>query len=394
MNLPLNTAAAAAPEDAGNAAIDCERTAHPLEVIPFFRRFPRSVLRDFVYTFIWNTGFAVIFTLLGLLFDPKAHLGSLFWATFVIANCIGWLIHTGFLLTNRWFYAWIARQSFLSRTLYFSAVSVVGVFAGYWLGLTILDWPEVRRYVFSAQGALPTVLLSLVISAILASIFLARERQARAEAAYQRERARVEAAEHQFHVAQLKLLEAQIEPHFLYNTLANVIGLVDADPGTAKHLLERLIDYLRRAAVASSAEPTTLGTQLELLRAYLDLLVLRMGRRLTYRIDVPDDLIAVQLPPMLLQPLVENAIKHGLEPKVAGGEVTVGARREGTRLRLFVRDDGEGFRSTRPEGPGGIGLANLRARLASLYGERARLVIEDAQPGTRASVELPLPSAQ
>lgn len=371
--------------------IECHRHAsHPLELIPYFRRFRPSIARNILYTLIWNTMFALVFTLLALLFNPEWSLARVLWGNFVIANCIGYLIHAGFEIAERWLRSWITRQSFAGRTLYYSGVSVIGVFAGYWLGFTLLNWNDARRWVFSAQGALPVLLLSIVISAVLATIFFARERQARAEVAYERERARVEAVEHQSLLAQLKLLEAQIEPHFLYNTLANVISLVDADPGSAKRMLERLIDYLRRASVASSAAEATLGTQVELLRAYLDLMALRMGPRLAYRIDVPAGLAVLPLPPMLLQPLVENAIKHALEPKVAGGEVTVSAQREGERLRLVVQDNGDGFRAMRTEGPGGLGLANLRARLASLYGERARLLIVDAHPGTRASVELPM----
>lgn len=379
---------------AGTAGECNQHANHPLELIRYFRRFKRSVARNLLYTLIWNTMFAVVFTILALLFNPESNLARALWGTFVIANCIGYLIHGGFEIAERWLRGWISRQSFAGRTLYYSTVSIVGVFAGYWLGFTLLNWNEARRWVFSAQGALPVLLLGIVISAVLASIFFARERQARAEAAFERERARVEAAEHQSLLAQLKLLEAQIEPHFLYNTLANVIGLVDADPAAAKHMLERLVDYLRRASAASTTAATTLGTQIELLRAYLDLIVLRMGRRLSYRIDVPTELASEALPPMLLQPLAENAIKHGLEPKVAGGEVTIGARRDGAMLVLTVQDDGAGFRVTRPDGPGAIGLANLRARLASLYGDRARLIIEDANPGTRASIELPMEAAR
>jgi sensor histidine kinase YesM len=270
-------------------------------------------------------------------------------------------------------------------------VVVFGVFAGYWVGFTLLDWRAARDSVFSAQGAIVVLLLSLMISAILASIFFARERQAKAEAAFERERARVEAAERQAQAAQLKLLEAQIEPHFLYNTLANVISLIDADPPTAKRMVERFIDYLRRAAAAASGREATLGWQVELLRAYLDLIVLRMGSRLSYRIDVPAELAALPLPPMLLQPLVENAIKHGLEPKIAGGEVAISARRDGEVLALAVTDNGLGFRTTRAEGANGLGLANLRERLATLYGADVRLTVEDNEPaGSRISIAIPL----
>ena len=370
--------------------IECDHYKHPLELIPYFHRFKNGVLRNLLYTLIWNTFFALAFTVLVLVLDPEARVARALWANFVLANCIGYLIHAGVELTERSFRRWIIRQSGAVRTLWYSGISVVGVFAGYWLGLTLLNWRDARQWVFSGQGAISVLLLSVLISGILATIFLMRERQARAEAAFARERARVEATEHQFHLAQLKLLEAQIEPHFLYNTLANVISLVDTEPAAAKRMVERLIDYLRRAASASANGASTLGTQVELLRAYLDLIVLRMGSRLSYKVDVPSDLAALTLPPMLLQPLVENAIKHGLEPKVAGGIVVVAARRDGQKLRLTVSDDGHGFSASQPEGASGLGLANLRERLESLYGAGAQMVIEDSQPGTAVTLTLPI----
>jgi signal transduction histidine kinase len=368
-------------------------SGHPLELIGYFRRFRPSVLRNLIYTFIWNLGFVAVFTVLGLLFAPKVHLGRLLWANFVIANCIGYLIHGGFALGNTLLATWIWQRGFAVRSAYYAGVALIGVFGGYWLGFALLGMEDARGFVFSAQGAGEIGLLSLIISAILASVFFARERQAVAEAAFQRERARVEAAEHQFHLAQLKLLEAQIEPHFLYNTLANVISLVDADPAAAKRMVARLIDYLRQAAQAGGTAEATVGRQIELLRAYLDLMALRTNARLSYQVDMAPEVATLPLPPMLLQPLVENAIKHGLEPKVAGGRVHVSARRDDSLLVLSVADNGLGFRSTRADGAGGLGLANLRARLDTLYGARARMTIEDAQPGTTVTLALPIDSA-
>jgi hypothetical protein len=370
-----------------------ERSGHPLEMIAFFRRFRPGLLRDLIYTFIWNLGFAAVFTVLNLLLGSPVALARVLWANLVIANCIGYLIHAEFALGNLLWARWIWRQRFALRCAYYAGITLAGVFGGYWLGFTLLHLDNARGYVFSAQGATEIVLLSLIISAVLASIFLARERQARAEAAFQRERARVEAAEHQFHLAQLKLLEAQIEPHFLYNTLANVISLVDTDPAAAKRMVARLIDYLRHAAQVGATAEATVGRQVELLRAYLDLMALRTNARISYQVDMAPEVAALPLPPMLLQPLVENAIKHGLEPKVAGGRVGISARREGALLVLTVADDGLGFRTTRSDGTGGLGLANLRARLESLYGPRARMTIEDSQPGTTVRLSLPIDSS-
>lgn len=363
---------------------------HPLEMFPFFRRIKPFPGRGVVYTLIWNTLFAAVFSVFWFLFDPHVQVTRVVEVNLVIANCIGFFIHGGFRLGERLIGGRLRDASFAARSFYYSLVSVIGVFAGYALGAALLNWPQLWTSVLSPQGATSILLLSLIISTVLATVFFARERQAKAEAEFQRGRARVEAAEKQIRVAQLQVLEAQIEPHFLYNTLANVISLIDAEPATAKHMIERLIDYLRRAAVISGGADATLGCQVELLRAYLDLIVLRMGSRLSYRIDVPAELAALPLPAMLLQPVVENAIKHGIEPKIAGGEVSVTARRWGDRLLLAVTDDGLGVRATRAAGSTGLGIANLRERLATLHGMHATLAIEDRQPGTRVTIDLPM----
>jgi sensor histidine kinase YesM len=365
------------------------RSRHPLEIIPIFGRFRPGRVRNLIYTLIWNSLFALFFVLLSRLFQPEAPILHTLWVCLLIANCIGFLIHGSFALGRRLLGGWMCRQSTTVISVYYAVVSVACVFAGYWIAFTILEWYDARRYMFSMQGAITIVLLSIFISAILSSIFILRERRARADAAFQAERARSEAAQRQVQMARFKLLEAQVEPHFLYNTLANVISMIDAEPATAKRMLERLIDYLRGTAVAAGIGEATLGGQLALLRAYLDLIVLRLGSRLSYRIDVAPELEAMTLPPMLLQPLVENAIKHGLEPKVGGGEVVVRARRRAGEIVLTVSDDGLGVTGAGPTASTGIGLSNLRDRLATLYGSRARLTLEDGGPGTRVTLTLP-----
>jgi sensor histidine kinase YesM len=263
------------------------------------------------------------------------------------------------------------------------------VFIGYWMGAEILGFGDFRRWVFSLRGAAVVVFLSLIVTAILLMIFLQRERAARAEVAFALQQARVTAAQRETETARLKLLEAQVEPHFLYNTLAHVVSLIDAEPVNARHMIERLIELLRATASAPDSAGT-LAAQLRWLRAYLEILQLRMGGRLAWRIDVPADLLELPVAPMVLQPLVENAIKHGLEPKIEGGEVEIAARREGAGVRLTVRDSGLGFRATKRPGDESLGLANLRARLTAWYGDRARVIIEDNAPsGACVSVLLP-----
>ncbi|HEX7438307.1 MAG TPA: histidine kinase, partial [Caldimonas sp.] len=133
-------------------------------------------------------------------------------------------------------------------------------------------------------------------------------------------------AENQATEAQLRLLQAQIEPHFLFNTLANVVGLIEADPPRAKLMLESFIDYLRSSLGGLRGERHTLGEEIDLIDAYLRVIAIRMAHRLHYEIDVPDALRALPLPALSLQPLVENAVVHGLEPKIEGGRVRVDAR--------------------------------------------------------------------
>ena len=362
---------------------------HPLEVIPYFRRFRRSVPRDIIYTVIWNTLFALFFTLLSVAIEPSAPILLVLWNTFVFAQCIGFFIYAGFLIGDGVTRGRVHRSSLLWRTLYYSAIPIVGVIPGYMFALRILNWNAGADWFFSIRGVGSVVALSLIITGILLLVFVPRERAAHAEAAMAREQARVAAAEKETTAARMKLLEAQVEPHFLYNTLANVVSLIDTEPRAAKRMIEGLIALLR--ATASAATGTaTLGGQLDLLRSYLEILELRMGARLRWRIDVPRVLCALWVPPMLLQPIVENAVKHGLEPNVQGGEIVVTARREGPNLVLTVADTGRGFRATAQPGAAGLGLANLRARLDAVYGDAAKLMIEDQAPhGSRVTIMLP-----
>ena len=379
-----------APDAMEAACAHVTVSSHPLEMIPFFRRFRRSVLRDIVYTAIWNTLFALFFTLLSLVVDPGAPILLVLKQTFVFAQCIGFFIYAGFLIGDGVSRGRINRGSLLLRTLYYSAIAVAGVIPGYMFALRILNWNAGADWFFSVRGIGSVVALTLIISGLLLLIFVPRERAAQAEAAMAREQARFAAAEKETATARMKLLEAQIEPHFLYNTLANVVSLIDVEPVTAKRMVDRLISLLRATATAATG-PGTLAAQVEWLKAYLEIVEMRMGARLHWRIDIPPALAQLRVPPMLLQPVVENAIKHGLEPNVAGGELTVAGRSDGGALTLTVADTGRGFRATAPPGAAGIGLANLRARLATLYGEAATLTIEDQLPhGSRVTIKLPM----
>ena len=185
--------------------------------------------------------------------------------------------------------------------------------------------------------------------------------------------------------AQLKLLQSQLEPHMLFNTLANLRALIGTDPERATTMLDSLIDYLRATLRASRATSHSLQNEFDRLQDYLALMQVRMGSRLTYTLDLPPELATQNVPTLLLQPLVENAIKHGLEPKIEGGSVAVSARREGHNIVLSVIDSGVGLKDG-----SGFGLAQVRERLQATYGEQATIYLGAGHAGfTRASITFP-----
>lgn len=201
------------------------------------------------------------------------------------------------------------------------------------------------------------------------------------------------ALESRVHEADLRLgvLQAQVEPHFLFNTLASVRALVRQDPAQAEATLDALVDFLR-ATIPKLREDrglhATLGQQLDLCSSYLALMQVRMGGRLTYDVRADEVLRAAPFPPSLLITLVENAIKHGIEPRPGPGRIEIDAVRDGDTLRVQVRDDGAGLQ---PGLSTGVGLANVREQLAARYGARAAFVLSPAAEGRGVCAEIRVP---
>ena len=188
--------------------------------------------------------------------------------------------------------------------------------------------------------------------------------------------------------ARLQLMEAQIEPHFLFNSLANVQRLYETQPELGEHLIEDLKIYLRAALPQMRKTGTTLGLEAELSRAYLGVLKARMGDRLHFNFEIPIELSNHGFPPMMVITLVENAVKHGIQNSPAGGDVAVRARRDDKRLIVEVADTGVGFRGTSGKG---VGLANIRARLNAVFGDRAELSLWANEPsGVVAAIAVPI----
>ncbi|UGQ47563.1 sensor histidine kinase [Massilia endophytica] len=221
------------------------------------------------------------------------------------------------------------------------------------------------------------VFLSLAVALPL----LAAQRQARALHVANLERAAL--------AAQLKSLQAQVEPHFLYNTLANTRYLARHQPEKAVHMLDHLIAYLRAALPDMRTEESTVGRECELAEHYLGMMAIRFGERLGSGIDCPADLRDAAMPPLMLMSLVENAVQHGVEPKPGAVRVQVSVRAEEKILCVLVSDDGAGLGRTTLGS--GVGLRNVRERLAALYGERAGVELRtNSRGGTEAELRLPL----
>jgi sensor histidine kinase YesM len=183
----------------------------------------------------------------------------------------------------------------------------------------------------------------------------------------------LEASQRQATEAQLKLLQSQLDPHMLFNTLANLRALIATDTARATHMLDRLNDYLRSTLSASRATEHPLSAEFDRLRDYLELMSVRMGPRLAFTMDLPANLANTPVPPLILQSLVENCIVHGLEPQVAGGSIAITARAEAGFLELQVQDNGTGFDAQ--QASEGFGITQVRERLATRYGTAATINI-------------------
>ncbi len=329
------------------------------------------------------------------------------WATFHQSFAVT-LVYSICISTMCWLLIDLGRALVVSRQPSFVAGTASG--AGQWPGwlwmLVIVAVGGVLGYAIGNEianaltgGNLPGPFnadlrrtLSLLVMALVPSVAITYFFQSRELIAMQR--ADVERAQRQAAEQQLKLLESQLEPHMLFNTLANLRALIAVDPARAQVMLDRLIAFLRASLAGSRSGAQTLAAEFDRLRDYLGLMEVRMGARLATCLTLPADLAGAQIPPLLLQPLVENSIRHGLEPQREGGRIGIAATREGTLLVVRVRDTGAGASDVLPSAGGaGFGLGLVRDRLATLYGAAASFELApaaDAEGGMLATVRLPL----
>jgi hypothetical protein len=255
---------------------------------------------------------------------------------------------------------------------------------------------DLRR--IGVGAGLILLFIPLFILAVVSKFFIDRSRASLRVADDKRREAEFHRMSQQVTEAKLQALQAQVEPHFLYNTLASVQALTEVDPQRANTLTGHLIMYLRNALPKMRESISTVGQEVELVRSYLNILKMRMGDRLNFEIEVPKELENAPFPPLMLPTLVENAIKHGLEPLREGGTIVVKAlgvapsgtgsdSRDGV-IRMSVADTGKGFADS--VSGSGVGLANIRERLAAIYGDKAKLTLEENQPrGVVSAIEVP-----
>jgi signal transduction histidine kinase len=329
----------------------------------------RRIIQSLLVNVVVNTVIAVILTVIGF--------GRGFVVNLVFSQCIG----------NSIYFANLAAVPVYRRMRRLPAqiaVIVAAVVAGALVG-TLLGAlangmrPDVffrEHSSYFGQVVLIALLFGFVISYVFISVTVISE-----------EKVRLLESEKNAVEAELRLLQSQMEPHFLFNTLSNILGLIDSDREKAKRMLGSFTSFVRKSLLASRERTVSIGTEMETVRNYLDVFQVRMGDRLRYDIELPEGVQACRVPPLLVQPLVENAVKHGLEPSVGGGRISIRVERDGDRMRITVSDTGVGIQETKS---GGIGIENVRKRLRIAHGEQVRLTLEPNEPsGVKATIELP-----
>lgn len=345
----------------------------------------RQQLREFSLTWrgrrLWLAlaKFALAFTSIGLLMELALDKGS--WiAPVVVANLLGFGLLMGGV--GVWFNA---TQSFKNTRRFVVGMlfGVLGAFVGIALGdgrPLVEQMPKLMRMIpfvalIGALAAVPLIVLALYRRRRNAALMEQLQRDA------ERERLARELSE-----SKLRMLRAQIEPHFLFNTLGAVQQLATDGAPRAAALTADLIAFLRASFSDMRCEQVSLATEFATIESYLRVMQARMGARLRFELTLPDALSAAEVPSMIVLTLVENAIKHGIEPALRGGEIRVTADTEGDGVRIRVHDSGVGMAVT----PGtGAGLDNVRRRLELAYGERGSLALHDADPGLVAELRIP-----
>ena len=275
---------------------------------------------------------------------------------------------------------------------------IVVMWWGFFDWLAVVSWKalllvSLLGLILGGILKVPNLTFVLIVAAFIVKTVAGGKRRAELSADEATRRAETEQLERTVVEARMEALQAQIEPHFLFNTLASIDQLIQTDPPRASKMQQSLIRYLRSAMpqMREGRRPT-LGQQVDLCSAFLEIMAVRMEGRLQPVLNVREGLKSAVFPSMMLQTLVENAIKHGLEPKADGGRLEISAEVANGQLAVHVQDSGVGFS---PQAQAGVGLANVRERLKALYNDRAELIISvPPAGGTCATIKVPYEIAQ
>ncbi len=328
----------------------------------------------------WSLSFSVVFSTLIAVMLSLLRGSVLAPDVLLVSFSVGGCIHACMCLGHAW------RSPRLPRLAVTVTMLGCGLVCGLALGGLLIEGRP--GLLLRGSFALPFgVLLGVLTTAGFYVVDNWWETRARLERAERNALARDKALAE----AELRVLQAQVEPHFLFNTLANVVSLIRTHPERAARLLEQLTSLLRSSLSRTRRADGTLGDELAVVRAYLEVQASRMAGRMTYDVDVDPGLETVAVPPLLVQPLIENAVLHGIEPSATGGRVAVRAERRGEGLRIRITDDGVGLDPDVARQ--GVGIANVRERLRAAFGDRGRLTLAEADGrGVRVDLQIPVPT--
>jgi sensor histidine kinase YesM len=350
--------------------------------------------RDIVSSIAFNF---FLCTLIGLVIS--AIYGK-FWQNQIISHAIGWSAFgiCESIVRNVWPNQKIPPKGFVLLAI---IGPLFGVFFGGSVAVVLLGYPISTLYKMGWLAEWPTLLITLVatISAIAFGIY--RGHKLTKEIATANLAASAERSQRELADAQLNIIRTQVEPHMLFNTLANLRALIGIDPKAAIKMLDHLNDYLRASLGSSREIDISLDDEFKLLKNYLEIMQIRMGDRMTYELDLPNNCAAIRIAPWILQPLIENSIKYGLEPAINGGHISVSAQLETNGiLQIIVENTGEplpeGFsiETLKPSNAGGLGLYQSKNRVDRLYGEKSQFKITRGANNLGARIEIKVPTIQ
>lgn len=313
-----------------------------------------GLIKELVVLVLINS--IIAFTLQGIGFAEALGVSLIY------SQLIGFSIYTWV----RGSYGFFNKFSPIGQLIIIFLALTMGAITG--MGLTHLFLPEETRLTFSLNDhrfLWQVLLVSLCCGTMVSYLYISQKKIQEIKALAQEEKIRRLAREKQAVELELKLLQAQVEPHFLFNTLAHIHCLLTTDRESAGRMLLNLTGYLRTSLARSRLASITIKDELTLIEAYLELMKIRMGSRLTYGIELTDEIGEEEIPPMLLQPLIENSIKHGLEPMVEGGSITLHIGRQESMLRIEITDTGQGLSEKNHPG---FGTSSVFRRIHGIYG--------------------------